>query len=150
MGRPKKPTEQHKAQGSFREDRHGPDRTAMKADGRPVKPRGLSKAESWAWGFIVRDLDRLTVARRLDTPALTALCAWWARYAENAAELAKHKPTDPSYYRVLIQCQMCWKTFDSLASKFGLSPGDRTRIKLEDGIQYTPETPPQSKRPMGI
>lgn len=152
MGRPKKPIEQHKAQGSFRPDRHGPDRSAMKADGRPVKPRGLSKAESWAWRFIVNDLDRLTVARRLDTPALTALCVWWARYTENAAELAKHLPTDPAYYRLLIQMQMCWKTFDALASKFGLSPSDRTRIRLEDGIQYVPETPErkQPKRPLGI
>lgn len=102
-------------------------------EGEPVKPAGLPAEAEKLWDFIVPELVRKGVAKRCDTPMLTAMVEWWGRYREASAVLA----ADPLDYRVSVLAMMAQKSFERIAKQFGLDPVARAGLKL-DAAQPSP------------
>lgn len=127
-GRPPLPPEHHELHGTFRKDRHG-DVTALRPDGLPDKPAGLGEHASALWELIVPELVRMNVAKKIDTIQLAAAAEWYERYKNCAKWLEAVDPTERDYYRMLIQTQLSWKTFDGIVSQFGLTPAARSRLR---------------------
>lgn len=133
MARPPKPTEQHRLDGTYRADRHGSAGASVDAAGVPTKPRGLKGEGEKLWKRVVPGLVSSGVARACDTDCLVSLCEWWARYVRFALMLdSADLDTDPKdlsrYTRLASQC---WGEFARLAGKFGLTPADRVKLRVE-------------------
>src|SRR4051794_30091883 len=85
MAPPRKPTELHKRDGTYREDRHAP---PMLVGGRPLPeelaepPDDLPEAGKQHWRDVVPHLVRAGLADRVDIPALRAMCEAWSRIVE--------------------------------------------------------------------
>jgi hypothetical protein len=134
MGRPAKPTAQLKLHGKFRKDRHGARVDAdAAAIGKPEMPSDLSGEAKWCWN---QHYDQAVAngAGKADAVLLAGMCKWYARWCHFEAMLVE-KPDD---YRVLNMAVTSWKQYCEIATKFGFSPVDRTKIKKADA-------PPQSK-----
>ncbi len=129
-GRPPKPLEDHELDGTLRADRHGEAVVQFRADGYGEKPADLSPPASVIWDFIINDLHRANVVKRIDSIELAAGCEWFALYKTNRETLAKFAPDAPEYWRLLLQVNLCWKSFDAVASKFGLTPVARAGLRL--------------------
>lgn len=67
-----------------------------------------------------------------DTAVLVGCCRWWALWRRFDAELAAGKG-DP--YKLTIQSCTAWKMFVGTASKLGLSPTDRVRLRVSAVVE---------------
>ena len=128
-GRPRKPTDVLKLHGGFRPDRHG-DRKEPAASGKPVKPtfqvfETLDEVASTYWDSVV---SKIAWAKEQDSAALQAMCEAWSLY-QKTLPLAQAMPIDKETRCALLGYKAAW---ESLASKFGLTPADRTHIKIEE------------------
>lgn len=74
-GRPKKPIEQQEREGNPGK-RHLPARVVVD-DQAPLKPSHLGAAGAQLWDDVVVALAAAGIVQRVDTAALTALCAQW-------------------------------------------------------------------------
>jgi phage terminase small subunit len=124
-GRPRKPIEEHLLNSTFRADRHGDRAAGAVADGVPTRPSGLNAAERWFWDEVVGGLVALGFAKRIDTATLRAAAEFWSLY-RGALAVAKKNPTDQAARSAVVAYHASWQ---SAASRFGLSPSDRMRIR---------------------
>ncbi len=129
-GRPPKTQDDHELDGTLREDRHGVDSLAFRPEGYAEKPKDMGDHASWCWDFIIGDLHRERVACKIDTIKLSAACDWYQRYSLWGARLDQMSPDDSGMYRLAIVVNMAWKSFDGIASEFGLSPVSRMRMRM--------------------
>lgn len=125
-GRPRKPVETLKLIGTFRKDRHA-DRGEPQAEGEPVCPPSLTGYALEHWNEIVPQLVKMGAVKAIDTSALTACCDMWARY-RTAAEVADQDVLDRANRRAMLEYYNAW---ESAAAKLGLTPADRTRLRVE-------------------
>lgn len=88
-GRAKKSVEDLKAEGKYREDRHGVSFPSSK--GKPIKPRYLKGEAGKFWTTNVPRLADLGIACDVDTPALAAMCEWWAEYRQAVEETVENE-----------------------------------------------------------
>jgi phage terminase small subunit len=117
-GRPRKPVAQHIAEGSYREDRHGPASTRPLKP--PRKPKGLRGKAAEFWDERVKELIVAGVAASTDTESLELLCRTWAA-------LCECQP-DPEDKDVMVSWKTLFSAWCQLASRFGLTPSDRAKI----------------------
>lgn len=129
MGRPRKTSEQLQRSGAFRQDRHGRLSRAPKFGGEPVKPRGLSPEAARHWDLVVPDLVKSDVAKAADAPALEALCEQWAAYRAAMKERARTFNEKRQKQMLINAALRAWR---DLASRFGLTPGDRAKLEISD------------------
>ena len=123
MGRPPKPTAQHRLLGSFREDRHGGEEPPVV--GVLAKPE-LSDQASWCWDQIAEQL-KANGAGIADVPLVVRLCNWWA-----TAEACQSRVDSGEWeYRDLCALSMASKHIEKLASMLGLSPVERARMRIK-------------------
>lgn len=134
-GRPPKPRDLRILDGTHRKDRHGAEGEVPEANGLPVKPRGLSKDESRCWDFIATELAAMKVGKRIDSPSMLHMVEAWALARRCSSLLA----TDPADKDARIAYVAYVRLFDSIASRFGMTPSDRGRLRIED-----------PKKPQGI
>jgi len=80
MGRPRKPTSKHLADGTLHVTRHASRMREPKFDGQPVKPKGMSLEAQRHWDEVVPSLEEKGVAKGIDASALRAMCEAWAEY----------------------------------------------------------------------
>lgn len=138
-GRPRKPIELKLLDGTYRHDRDDLS-TAVLADGLPEKPLGMSEgAQKW-WNYLLPEVQKLAVARKVDSVMFAALCVglWRMDRALSASEEAtfgsdEHKDAERMYHLAASEVR-------SLAGAFGLTPSDRTRLKLEKPRTATVES----------
>ncbi len=125
MGRHKTPIARLKILGSLDRDkaRHAGRGREPAATGKPTKPRKLGKVASAFWDKYVPGLVATGVAKSIDAPALEAMCQWWQEYQRLYADSDVE-----DRYRV-SRMAAAHKQWVLLASKFGMSPVDRTRIE---------------------
>lgn len=120
-GRTRKTTEEIKRDNkNYQPDRHG--YGAIQATQKPPrKPTGLTKnkAANDLWTKYVPLLCEMGHVSVLDEPQLTAMCEWWSRYRMYSAD-PTCKPAD---------VQKAYDTFKGIASKFGLTPYDRQKLR---------------------
>lgn len=78
------------------------------------------------WDDVVSELVALGIAKRIDGPALLAMCELWGWYRA-AAAVADEDPLDGNARRAVTGYYEKWQ---AAASKFGLNPADRDRLRL--------------------
>lgn len=146
MPRPRKPVEQHIIDGTYRKDRHGP---APQPDpdggddlGPPVKPRSLTGEAGKIWDQLARQLTGVLRAR--DTLLLVEMCRWWAELKRVQGALKKSRPGEKGYNQLLIGAGICSDKLDKLASRFGLTPADRAKLRA---VEVVPGRPKVATRP---
>lgn len=122
--RPRTPTELHRLNGTFRQDRHGGRLDAAPLPGMLDKPGNLSPAAGALWDEIAATLPPGTLAA-IDAAALTACCEWFARWKDLDRRL---QTGDGDEYKLLTLAAVASKQFAALAAKFGLSPCDRAKL----------------------
>jgi phage terminase small subunit len=133
-----KPVELHKLHGTFREDRHGPaEHPIDDLAGVPIMPEGMPELAQQMWNAIVPDLVRTKVAVELDSTELAAMCRWWAQYQTLMGKLEKLQPFDKKgedeQWRLERRARTMWREFDAIACRYGFTPADRARLRLDDG-----------------
>lgn len=130
MGRPRRPIDMRLLDGTYEPSRHGPlpesEETAPKLLSKPV---GLTGDTSKIW-------DRLfplvaPVARERDMPLLVELCAWWSELNRVRAALKKSGPGSKGYNQLLVSAGICSDKVDRIASRFGMTPSDRAKLRAE-------------------
>lgn len=117
MGRPRKSEGLHRQDGTYRPDRH--EGRLVVNDGRPSKPRGMNKNESWMWDTITKGLPKECFAK-MDVAALRIACkCWdvWLRYCD--------EDNPQRFYKGLAAA----KQMQSILSHFGWTPSDREKLK---------------------
>jgi P27 family predicted phage terminase small subunit len=125
----RKPTAILKINGGFRKDRHGVRGDVAPPPGVPEKPSDLSEPAGWLWDQVVPGLVEMGVVGRLDTPELVEMCRWYGRYRRCAEVMDGADLSDKGSYRIVIQTSMTWQRFESIASRFGLTPIDRSKLQ---------------------
>lgn len=124
-GRPPKPTADHLADGTFRGDRHQ-NRTDTKiATGSPVKPNGLGVHAAKLWDCMVGSLNPEILAE-VDQAPLIRICHLWQTWMECAAIIDAGDYDDKALRRYI----QVGDQFDKLTARFGMSPVDRCKLKL--------------------
>jgi len=127
-GRPPKPTELKLLDGTFRADRDG-DPSTVKAEGVAAPPRGLSRESRAFWNEIVPGLVTAGLAKACDAPQLAAMCQWYARARKWERALDREKPSSKTH-SMMVQVAIAWQNFDRVASRFGLTPSDRSKMRI--------------------
>lgn len=118
--------------GTFREDRDGSLESAVLAAGTPVKPADLSPEASAFWDANVPALVAKHGVGAQDTAELTAMAEWWGRYRRASAQLDRLKSlATPTARKLSIQAADAFRCFNLIACRFGLTPADRTRLKVQ-------------------
>jgi phage terminase small subunit len=120
-GRTRKTTEQIKRDNkNYQPDRHG--YGAIQAPAKPPrKPSYLTKNKeaNALWLKYVPQLIEMGHVTELDVPQLTAMCEWWARYRLYMTN-PDSRPSDVT---------KAYETFRGIASKFGMTPYDRQKLR---------------------
>ncbi|MGL4513819.1 MAG: P27 family phage terminase small subunit [Lacipirellulaceae bacterium] len=124
LGRPPKPTSLHLVEGTFRGDRHGERLAEPRPDGLPEVPAWLEGEALGHWQEVVPTLVATRVAKALDSHALAMMCTWWAEWRR----LRDAPPETSGRVYLLGRAQREWS---ALASRFGLTPADRTRLAAD-------------------
>lgn len=125
------PRETHILNGSFRADLHGSDAETVQATGQPVMPPGMKGEALKLWLAVVPGLIDTGVAKEQDTVALVQLCEAWARYRKCCKALDKVSAIHPKAAGLMRLVDAASKCFERLAGRFGLTPSDRSRLRVE-------------------
>lgn len=129
MARPPKSLRQHKRDRTYRADRHG-DRVPDEAfDGDLERPDDLSVDELAVWQLVV-DTSPEGVLRAIDASELTGCCWWYGEYCKAMRAMRPMRVTVKAYYRLANLAAIAWKHFAAAASRFGMTPADRARLKM--------------------
>ena len=132
MARPRKPSALKILEGTHRKDRDGAADAEPQPTGVPQKPSGLKEHASKLWDDLIPQLTALGVATSVDGPALGEMCQWFDRYIRWGEALDKMGIRAKTHYRLTVQVSMASKRFQSIASRFGLTPADRTKIMVRE------------------
>lgn len=131
MARPRKPTKNLKLHGTYRSDRHGDRAAEPRPTGDPHKPDWLTGAASEHWDHVAPQLIDTGVATWIDQPALVLMCQFWAK----AQSYMKSGEGD---YKIDQSAVMAAKQWRDLASRFGLTPVDRTHLQVGKPEDFDP------------
>jgi P27 family predicted phage terminase small subunit len=129
-GRPPKAIDLHILEGTFDRRRHAGQADAL-ASGTPVPPKYLKGAALKFWKRVVPELVRAGIAKAIDAPELTLMCQWHARYEKYGKQLDRLQPTAKAFQAVFLAAHLSSTRFNKIASKFGLNPIDRARIRVQ-------------------
>ena len=130
-GRPRKPVAAKILAGTFRADRDGPPSSQVGAGGAPEAPARLSGEALALWGRVVPGLAASGVARSCDSEALAMMCEWWGRYRRFSEALDRALDAGESTYQLTLQVGIATTNFDRLAARFGLTPADRAKLRVD-------------------
>lgn len=129
MARPRKPKAKHIRDGTYREDRHGAMVDDSDFDGDlPERPADLSVDELAVWELVINSSPE-GVLRAIDEAELTGCCWWYGEYCKVMRAMRPMKVTVKAYYRLASLAAIAWKHFAAAASRFGMTPADRARLK---------------------
>lgn len=138
-GRPAKPSELKKLQGTYRPDRAPNEPTP--ARGRPSCPAELTGAARKEWGRIAKQLDELGLLTQVDRTALAAYCVAYSHWL--AANEMLQKPVKegggmvvysangyPSVSPHWTASQQASKQMLMYLREFGMTPAARSRLSV--------------------
>lgn len=123
MGRPRKPAATLKLHGGYRKDRHG--------DGEPASvgqlhcPTGFDKHAQWFWDQHIEQFKE-NGSGGGDLGTIVECCLAYSRLKKIEAAWEKN----PADYRAFCMVGMAAKLWISLASKLGLSPTERAKLRI--------------------
>lgn len=129
-GQQPKSKSRHKRDGTFRADRHASLVDDRDFDGDlPERPADLSVDELAVWELVVGSSPD-GVLRAIDQTELTGCCWWYGEYSKAMRAMRPMEVTDTEYYRLSQLAAIAWKHFAAAASRFGMTPADRSRLKV--------------------
>jgi phage terminase small subunit len=97
----------------------------------PAIPEGMSEDAVKFWNAQVPKLFKLGAINDVDVPQLQNLCEMWAMLVGLRAAYAKEKPGTKTAVYMASVVGGTQKQFSAIASKFGMTTGDRARLPLE-------------------
>ena len=136
-GRPRKSVEAKVLAGTYRKDRDGPLGAGDAPEPPPAPPAGLTVEQSAAWGELIPTLAGRV--KRSDVLTLVDLCRWVVRMKRIDERLAKMAVEDKGDVQTLTAAGIATTNFDRLASKFGMSPSDRAKLRVADAGPPAPK-----------
>jgi P27 family predicted phage terminase small subunit len=124
----------HRAQGTYRADRHG--NTPEPKPAIPKAPAWLDKEGKKLWRYFAPRLAEVRVVTELDQQCLAIYCSAAARLAKGEAAIAEKGEVvkspagfaQPNPWIGIIQ--KCQEVMLRYGQELGLSPASRTRIKV--------------------
>lgn len=123
-GRPPKPSAEKKLNGN--PGRRPLNEQEPAATGDPIKPSWLDEEASSFWDSVVPRLVTMGVAKEADSELLAAMSRWWSIW-RSCDKLLVGGILE---WKVVCTASAAWKQFSAIASKFGLNPSDRQRLKV--------------------
>ena len=120
-GRKKTTSAEKRKNPDYRPDRDGYGGIKLKGDANDAPDKPDFKAYPVAgqfWDYVVPMLQDSGLAVRLDTTNLTALCEFYAMWRFAVDTRAK-----------VLDVKRAYEMFDSVASKFGMTPKDRQKLR---------------------
>lgn len=144
-GRKPKPTRLKVLSGDTRPDRMN-DREPQPKPSRGRCPSWLPKEGKRAWGRLAPMLDRLGLLTEADADALASYCLAWSEMMAATATLEAEGRTvkvpilsrtgELAGHRVVphpaaAQQRTAWQGVCTFGARFGLSPADRVRLKVD-------------------
>ena len=130
MGRPPKSLKQHKQDRTYRADRHGSRVSDAAFEGDlPTRPDDLSVDELAVWELVVNTSPE-GLLRSIDESELRGCCEWYGEYRKVMGAMRPMRATAKAYYRLANLAAIAWKHFAAAASRFGMTPADRARLKM--------------------
>lgn len=126
MGRPRKPTAEHAADGTLRQDEHGDRLREPRPGGEPTAPDWLDEEALAHWQEVVPDLIATGVAKGCDTHALAVMCTAWSTWRS----LQELQPLNRA--KMVYPASRALADWVKIASRFGLTPSDRSRITTDE------------------
>lgn len=134
-GRPPKPKDLRILEGTDRADRHGAEGEVPNASGQPVKPVDLTPEASACWDFVVPEIVAMNIGKTIDSLVLRQMVESWSLMRQ-CYDVLKNDPSDKD---ARIAYLGYGHAFESIAARFGMTPSDRSRLRVED-----------TKKPQGI
>lgn len=129
MGRTRKPLEKHLLDGTYRADRHGPLPDEGETHAPPVKPDGMIQGAGEFWDTVLPLLG--ADVRDRDAFQLQQMCSWWFLWTEAEIALLDAEIGTIEYSRTMNAATVASQNFDRIASRFGLTPADRTKLRAD-------------------
>ncbi len=132
------PNEVKIAGGTLQPYRDGAKDELVMAKGKVEMPDDLEDEVREVWEAIVPDIIALDVVRTIDVHQLVDMCRWRALWEKWFAELlamdiAKANVDEKLIARLLRGVDMASDKFFRISQLFGLSPSDRTKLRLDKG-----------------
>ncbi len=94
------------------------------AEGAPVKPADLPPEAEILWDHVI---EWAPWVRAIDQPLMEEMCRAWV-LARKAYEWALEDPLEVSFGKRYVEYI---RVFESMASRLGLTPADRAKIKYD-------------------
>ncbi|GAF74388.1 unnamed protein product, partial [marine sediment metagenome] len=136
VARPKKPIEKKKLEGTFRKDREAKEpMVPTKFEGIPKPPKQLIKEGMDLWNAAVKELQNLKMLYDVDLPMLVSYCNEMGTYFKMQDIINKKGETymdgkNPKTRPEVYIGRNSLKIAITIASKFGFTPSDRTKIEV--------------------
>ena len=127
----KKTNHQRREEGIYENSRHGNALEEITTPGLPVPPKKLSPRQRDIWNMIV-DNTAPEVLNQVDSMMLYGAARWFEKFEQWDEAPAKE---GMDAYKADVMASMCWKQFTAICAKFGLTPMDRAKIKLDPDQQ---------------
>jgi phage terminase small subunit len=121
-------------QGTYQPSRQGSQPFAI---GDVVKPTDLGKWGSTLWDQVI-DFAEHAGAGECDTECMAGMCRWYNEYRRIVSKMLKVSPANKLHHSLLYGAATAWRQFTDMASRFGLTPADRA--KLKHGAEETQTT----------
>lgn len=128
-GQPPTPSAVRIASGTNRKHRHGDPSEAFDPAELPTKPHFASVDAEALWDSSVVPLIDAGVAKAVDQPLLQSMCELYGLY-RSSFEIAVQDPIDKD---ARIAVATYWGKFETAASRCGIGPTDRARLRIETG-----------------
>ena len=130
-GRPPKPLSLLKLDGTYTRSRHANRIDDSLFDGKPKKANWLAFEAKRFWKWQVEPLIEKGVATEADSATLQAMAQLWARWrwADQQCSECLHDVYD--FARWTRVSTSLIQRFDNLASRFGMTPVDRARLRVQ-------------------
>ncbi len=131
----RKTTEELKASGGYRKDRHGNRADVSPAPGEPIRPEGMTPGQAQIWDSVLASLPAAAIGEK-DESAMVELIETYQRMRDVGALLAENR-TDKD--NRIAYCAF-FDRWLKLAQEFGLTPRSRAAIKVPTGGEQDEET----------
>lgn len=149
-GRPRKPTEQKRREGTFRADRDG---GAVELEVcRPERPPWMSDDAGRHWDRLCDQLEAAGMLSAVDGDGLCLLCEAIAEYQAASDEVAADGLTAMSEkggtYISAAAClrSAAWKKIETMLRRFGMTPSARASMRMRSDGEAPDEFDQGEKR----
>lgn len=118
------------ADPGYRADRHAESGDAVPATGTPMPTRKLDAHGLCLWGAVVPGLIAAKIVGEADSQYLTDMCFWYSVH-ERAMKLVDEALEGGKIPTAVTAAAIAWDKFDKIASRFGLTPSDRAKLRVQ-------------------